>query len=142
MIAGGGLAAQRCAETLRRVGYDGDVRIVCGEPHRPYDRPPLSKEVLLDADADEGVPLRAADWYEGKRVELLLGARASGFDADASRLRLEDGRELDYEHLVVATGRQAAPAAGVRAATGTSARSARSRTRSGCGRSSRRALAS
>jgi NADPH-dependent 2,4-dienoyl-CoA reductase/sulfur reductase-like enzyme len=104
VIAGGGLAAQRCAETLRRVGYDGDVRIVCGEPHRPYDRPPLSKEVLLDADADEGVPLRAADWYEGKRVELLLGARASGFDADASRLRLEDGRELDYEHLVVATG--------------------------------------
>ncbi|MGH2849206.1 MAG: NAD(P)/FAD-dependent oxidoreductase [Solirubrobacteraceae bacterium] len=104
VIAGGGLAAQRCAETLRRVGYERSVAIVCGEPHRPYDRPPLSKEVLLDADADEGVPLRAADWYEGKAVELLLGARASGFDAAAHRLRLEDGSELEYEHLVVATG--------------------------------------
>ena len=104
VIAGGGLAAQRCAETLRRVGYEGSVRIVCGEPHRPYDRPPLSKEVLLDAGADAGVPLRAADWYDGKAVELLLGVRASGLDADARRLALEDGRELDYEHLVVATG--------------------------------------
>ena len=41
VIAGGGLAAQRCCETLRAKGYDGPVRIVCGEPHPPYDRPPL-----------------------------------------------------------------------------------------------------
>ena len=46
VIAGGGLAAQRCTETLRAQGYDGPIRIVCGEPHPPYDRPPLSKELL------------------------------------------------------------------------------------------------
>ena len=46
VIAGGGLAAQRCAETLRRVGYEGRVRMVCAETHLPYDRPPLSKEFL------------------------------------------------------------------------------------------------
>ena len=46
VIAGGGLAAQRCAEALRRAGYDGPVRMICAEPRRPYDRPPLSKAVL------------------------------------------------------------------------------------------------
>jgi NADPH-dependent 2,4-dienoyl-CoA reductase/sulfur reductase-like enzyme len=60
--------------------------------------------VLLDAEADEGVPLRAADWYETKDVELLLGARAAGLDAAARKLRLRDGSELEYEHLVIATG--------------------------------------
>jgi NADPH-dependent 2,4-dienoyl-CoA reductase/sulfur reductase-like enzyme len=54
VIAGGGLAAQRCVETLRRSGYDGPIRMVCGEAHAPYDRPPLSKAVLADAGAEEG----------------------------------------------------------------------------------------
>ena len=46
VIAGGGLAAQRCAETLRSRGYEAPIRIVCGEAEAPYDRPPLSKGVL------------------------------------------------------------------------------------------------
>ena len=46
VIAGGGLAAQRCAEALRRTDYDGPIRMICAEPHRPYDRPPLSKAYL------------------------------------------------------------------------------------------------
>ena len=46
LIVGGGLAGQRCAETLRRRGYEGRVRILCAEPEAPYDRPPLSKGVL------------------------------------------------------------------------------------------------
>jgi 3-phenylpropionate/trans-cinnamate dioxygenase ferredoxin reductase subunit len=49
VIAGGGLAAQRCAETLRRRGHDGRVRMICGQPGLPDDRPPLSKAVLADA---------------------------------------------------------------------------------------------
>ena len=53
VIAGGGLAAQRCAETLRRVGYEGRVRMVCAEHHLPYDRPPLSKAVLADPAAED-----------------------------------------------------------------------------------------
>ena len=48
VIAGGGLAGQRCAESLRREGYERAIKLVCSEPHRPYDRPPLSKELLTD----------------------------------------------------------------------------------------------
>ncbi len=46
VVVGGGLAGQRCAEALRRAGWEGRVRLVCEEPHAPYDRPPLSKDVL------------------------------------------------------------------------------------------------
>jgi len=104
VIAGGGLAAQRCAETLRRAGYEGAVRIVCAEPHAPYNRPPLSKSVLADAAAQDTVSYRPREWYEGKQIELLLGVPATGLDLDARRLALADGRELGYEHLVIATG--------------------------------------
>ena len=58
VIVGGGLAAQRCAETLRRRGYEAPVRIVCAEPDPPYDRPPLSKEVLAGAADEESVAFR------------------------------------------------------------------------------------
>ena len=104
MIAGGGLAAQRAAETLRRAGYEGRIRIVSAEAHLPYDRPPLSKEVLGDAAAEEAVGFRPAGWYEEKGVEVLLGTAASGLDAATSRLELDDGRVLGYDDLVIATG--------------------------------------
>jgi NADPH-dependent 2,4-dienoyl-CoA reductase/sulfur reductase-like enzyme len=104
VIVGGGLAAQRCAETLRRRGYEGPVRMVCAEPEPPYDRPPLSKEMLAGETAAEDLAYRPAWWYEEKRVELLLGVRAEGLDPDARRLRLDSGDELPYAKLLVATG--------------------------------------
>jgi NADPH-dependent 2,4-dienoyl-CoA reductase/sulfur reductase-like enzyme len=104
LIVGGGLAAQRCAETLRRGGFDGGVRIVCGERHRPYDRPPLSKE-LLARGADEAFPLlRPAEWYGEHAVDLITGVRASALDHDAHRVEFEDGSALHFDHLVAATG--------------------------------------
>jgi len=104
VIAGGGLAAQRCAETLRRLGYEGRVRMVCAEPHLPYDRPPLSKAVLGDAAAEDSVAFRPADWYSGKAIEALRGVAASALDAGAHRLALSDGSAIHYDQLVVATG--------------------------------------
>ena len=68
VIVGGGLAAQRCAEGLRRRGYEGRVRMVCAEPDPPYDRPPLSKEVLAGDAGEETVPFRPAWWYEERGV--------------------------------------------------------------------------
>lgn len=104
LIVGGGLAAQRTAETLRRRGYDGRVRIVCAEPEPPYDRPPLSKQLLAGSAAEESVGYRPSSWYEETQVELLLGASAAGLDARRHRVRLGDGEELAYESLVIATG--------------------------------------
>lgn len=102
LIIGGGLAAQRAAETLRARGYDGPLRVVCGEPVAPYDRPPLSKELLASGGPDP--VLRPPAWYAEHGVELLLGRRAAGLDARGRRVRLDDGAELGYGALIVATG--------------------------------------
>jgi 3-phenylpropionate/trans-cinnamate dioxygenase ferredoxin reductase subunit len=101
VIAGGGLAAQRAAETLRRGGYDGRLRMICAERHRPYDRPPLSKEVL--AGVEHGT-FRAAAWYEEHGVELELGVAAAGLDCRERAVTLADGHELRYDRLLIATG--------------------------------------
>jgi len=104
VIVGGGLAAQRCAETLRRRGYDGPVRMVCAETELPYDRPPLSKGTLAgEANGDE-LAYRPAWWYEEKGVELLRGVAAEGLDPAARLLRLDSGGELPYSKLLVASG--------------------------------------
>jgi 3-phenylpropionate/trans-cinnamate dioxygenase ferredoxin reductase subunit len=104
VIAGGGLAAQRCAETLRRAGYDGRIRMICAEPHRPYDRPPLSKQVLLDEEHDQMLSFRAGEWYEENGVELVLGVRAAGLASSQKLLALSDGSHINYEQLLIATG--------------------------------------
>ena len=92
VIAGGGLAGQRCAETLRRDGYDGAIRIVCAEPHRPYDRPPLSKELLAGTQPRRpaGVPT-AASGTTSTSIELLLGVAATAVRPGERRLELSDG---------------------------------------------------
>ena len=103
LIVGGGLAGQRCAETLRRGGYGGRVRLVSDEPHRPYDRPPLSKELLVGDDVPSP-SFRDDDWYDAQGVELILGRRARTLDAVRARIALDDESELAYEQLVIATG--------------------------------------
>lgn len=103
-IAGGGLASQRCAETLRREGYDGPVRIVCAEPRRPYDRPPLSKELLAGARAEESLAYRPEKWYQDQSVDLLLGLSATRLWPRERRLELSDGTSLRYHRLLIATG--------------------------------------
>jgi 3-phenylpropionate/trans-cinnamate dioxygenase ferredoxin reductase component len=107
LIVGGGLAGQRCAETLRRAGYEGPVRIICGERHRPYDRPPLSKELLLGSRPEEPPSLRPAAWYAEHDVELRLGLHATGLHPAARTLAVSDGTRLPYDHLLIATGSRA-----------------------------------
>jgi len=104
VIAGGGLAGQRCAETLRRSGYEGRVRMICAEPHRPYDRPALSKEALSGGETGASLSFRPQEWYERQAVELTLGTRARTLDPCARLLRLSDGEQVRYEHLLIATG--------------------------------------
>jgi NADPH-dependent 2,4-dienoyl-CoA reductase/sulfur reductase-like enzyme len=103
VIAGGGLAAQRCCERLRRKGYEGRIVMVCEESHAPYDRPPLSKQFLAGTMTDPP-RLRPDAWYEDSAVELLLGDGAAALRADAHELELRSGRRLRYERLLIATG--------------------------------------
>jgi 3-phenylpropionate/trans-cinnamate dioxygenase ferredoxin reductase component len=104
VIAGGGLAAQRCVETLRRTGYDGPIRMLCAEPALPYDRPPLSKAVLHSADAERTIGFRPAAWYSEHDVDPLLGVAATGLDARRRRVALGDGGSIRYKRLLIATG--------------------------------------
>jgi NADPH-dependent 2,4-dienoyl-CoA reductase/sulfur reductase-like enzyme len=107
LIVGGGLAGQRCAETLRARGYVGRIRIVCAEPEPPYDRPPLSKGLLGGSGGQDEVAYRPCDWYEDNAVELLLGRRAAALDPSRRTVELEDGELLRYEKLLIASGSQA-----------------------------------
>jgi 3-phenylpropionate/trans-cinnamate dioxygenase ferredoxin reductase component len=104
VIVGGGLAAQRAAETLRRRGYEAPVRIVCAESEPPYDRPPLSKAVLAGSAEEESLAYRPGWWYEEKEIDLLLGARAEALDPRARTVCLDSGDELEYGKLLIATG--------------------------------------
>lgn len=102
VIIGGGLAAARTAEQLRRSEYDGAITIVSDEGHLPYDRPPLSKQVLR-AETDD-VTLKPAEFYEEKDITVLLGNGVSSVDTAAKTLTLVDGTQLSYDELVIATG--------------------------------------
>nr|WP_090279265.1 FAD/NAD(P)-binding oxidoreductase [Mycolicibacterium komanii]CRL75107.1 NAD(P)H-nitrite reductase [Mycolicibacterium komanii] len=102
VIVGGGLAAARTAEQLRRSEYTGPVTIVSDEDHLPYDRPPLSKEVLR-AETDD-VTLKPAEFYEENNITVRLGSGARSLDTAAQTLTLADGSELGYDELIIATG--------------------------------------
>lgn len=102
VIVGGGLAAARTAEQLRRSEYAGAITIVSDEDHLPYDRPPLSKEVLR-AETDD-VTLKPAEFYADNNITMLLGNGAASIDTGAKTLTLTDGSSLGYDELVIATG--------------------------------------
>jgi NADPH-dependent 2,4-dienoyl-CoA reductase/sulfur reductase-like enzyme len=102
LIVGGGLAAARIAEQLRRADYTGALTIVSDEVHLPYDRPPLSKE-LLRSEVDD-VSLKPREFYDENDIALRLGSAATNLDTAAQTVRLDDGTTLRYDELVIATG--------------------------------------
>jgi 3-phenylpropionate/trans-cinnamate dioxygenase ferredoxin reductase subunit len=104
VILGAGQAGGRAAEMLRAEGFDGHVLLVGAEPHRPYERPPLSKGLLLGETAEDTIYLRPADFYAEQRIDLELGVQATHVDPAAHWVRLSDGREIAYEKLLLATG--------------------------------------
>jgi NADPH-dependent 2,4-dienoyl-CoA reductase/sulfur reductase-like enzyme len=102
VVLGAGMAGLRTAESLRRHGYDGELVIVGAEAHLPYNRPPLSKEVLADEVTHGAVafPLRAAL----DTVEWILGHRAVRLEAADRVVHLDDGQRLTCDGVVIATG--------------------------------------
>lgn len=104
VIVGGGVAAASAAATLRSHGFDGQVVIVSDDASLPYERPPLSKEFLKPES--EGLPtlLKSADWYAENDITMMLGTRATQLDANAHSVALSDGKTLDFDKLLIATG--------------------------------------
>lgn len=102
VVVGGGLAAARLAEQLRRAEYTGPLTIVSDEAHLPYDRPPLSKEVLR-SEVDD-VTLKPREFYDERDITLRLGSGATSLDTAAQTVTLDNGTVLGYDELVIATG--------------------------------------
>jgi 3-phenylpropionate/trans-cinnamate dioxygenase ferredoxin reductase component len=107
VVVGAGQAAAQVLETLRRKGFAGRLTLVGDEPLLPYQRPPLSKKYLEGAFEAQRLPIRHQAFYDEHRIGLEIGRRATRIDRANKRLALDDGRELAYDALVVATGSRA-----------------------------------
>ena len=106
VIVGASLAGLRAAEGLREAGFTGRLTLVGDEPYEPYDRPPLSKQVLMGRVAPESTELPQA---RGLDIEWRLGTPAVGLDLTGKRVRLADGDEVGFDRLLIATGTRARP---------------------------------
>jgi 3-phenylpropionate/trans-cinnamate dioxygenase ferredoxin reductase component len=105
VIVGASLAGANAAEELRKEGYTGEVTLVGAEPHPPYERPPLSKGLLLGTDEPDSPLVHPAEWYAEHDVELLTGSTVSELDLDTGHVVLGE-RRLPYDRLLLATGAQ------------------------------------
>ncbi|MEW2085997.1 FAD-dependent oxidoreductase [Streptomyces sp. NPDC005283] len=101
-VVGASLAGLSAARSLRKQGYDGRLVVIGDEPHRPYDRPPLSKEFLAGAIGEADLALETDG--EDLQAEWLLGMRAAGFDPGDRAVKLADGRSVRADGVVIATG--------------------------------------
>ncbi|BCP14201.1 NAD(P)/FAD-dependent oxidoreductase [Mycobacterium paraintracellulare] len=103
VVVGAGLAGHRAVDELRRSGFGGELIVIGDERHKPYDRPPLSKELLYGGTRPQHCEYKSLD------ADWRLGQAAVGLDAAASTVTLADGRALTYDGLLIATGRRARP---------------------------------
>ena len=103
IVVGGGLAAASAVDELRSNGHEGSIEVFCAEAHLPYERPPLSKEVLLGSAEEEKVFLHDQAWYDERDVALHLGTTVTGLDLDR-RAVLADGDPVEFDRLLLATG--------------------------------------
>lgn len=104
VIVGASLAGGRAAETLRQEGFDGKVVLIGAEPERPYERPPLSKDVLRGDASEEKAFLRPAEFYAENAIELRLGTTAERLVPSERAIALAGGDRIRYDKLLIATG--------------------------------------
>ena len=103
VVIGANLAGGRAVETLRREGFDGRIVLVGAEADRPYERPPLSKEIVRGETKPDEIFLRPSHWYEEQDVDLRLGVRATRLDPSGT-VELDGGESVSFESCLVATG--------------------------------------
>ena len=117
LIVGAGLAGARCAEALRAGGYDGRILVVGDEPHPPYERPALSKELLAGTRGTADLALREPGFWTANRIELRLGTRIDAIDLRARRAVIGPA-SIRWKQLVLATGVRARRIPGLDGMTG------------------------
>jgi 3-phenylpropionate/trans-cinnamate dioxygenase ferredoxin reductase subunit len=103
-IVGASLAGIRAAETLRKDGFDGTITLIGDEKRAPYDRPPLSKQVLAGTMEPERTALLTDDALQALDLDLQLGRRATALDVATRTLILDDGDAMPFDGLLIATG--------------------------------------
>jgi NADPH-dependent 2,4-dienoyl-CoA reductase/sulfur reductase-like enzyme len=103
-VVGSSAAGLATAEALRRQGYQGTLTLLGGEPHLPYDRPPLSKQVLAGTWEPDRTQLRPTAALDALNAEFIQDDRATGLDLPTRTIRTASGRALHAEAIVVATG--------------------------------------
>lgn len=104
LIIGAGQAGYQLAVSLRDAGYEKRVVLIGDEPDLPYQRPPLSKAFQSGDCEAEHVTFQKEAFYEGLDIELMLGVRVLHIDRERHHITTGDGRRIEYEHLVLATG--------------------------------------
>ncbi|WP_414641156.1 NAD(P)/FAD-dependent oxidoreductase [Actinospica sp.] len=104
VVVGASAAGLSAAETLRREGYGGEITLVGAEPQLPYDRPPLSKQILAGEWEADRLALRSDEHLADLGLDFRLGTSATGLDLGARSVALADGSSLEYDALIIATG--------------------------------------
>jgi 3-phenylpropionate/trans-cinnamate dioxygenase ferredoxin reductase subunit len=109
IVVGAGHSGVAVAAGLRARGWEGGILLLDAQKETPYERPPLSKELLKDGAPDESAVLRKEKFYEDKRIDRLSGITAESIDRKGSAVLLSDGSRHAYHRLVIATGSRARP---------------------------------
>ncbi|MGO1660952.1 MAG: NAD(P)/FAD-dependent oxidoreductase [Canibacter sp.] len=107
VIIGAGQAGASAAQTLRENDYTGSITLIAGEPHYPYERPPLSKDVLQGSAEAASAYLQPESWYEENNIDVRTDTAAVSLDAEKHTVLLGSGETLPYEQALLATGSRA-----------------------------------
>ena len=104
VVIGSGQAAIQTVMSLKRNEFTGSIKVIGEEDHLPYQRPPLSKDFLLEEYNPERVSLKKKEFYEENGVDLILGKRAESIDTILKEITLSDENKIRYDQLIFATG--------------------------------------
>ena len=104
VVIGSGQAAAQAVVSLKRNEFPGSIKIIGEEGHLPYQRPPLSKDFLLDKYKAERASLKKIEFYEENEIDLILSTRAESINTHHKEITLDDESTINYDRLILATG--------------------------------------
>jgi 3-phenylpropionate/trans-cinnamate dioxygenase ferredoxin reductase component len=104
LIVGASLAGAKAAEAARTTGFEGRIVLVGEETHRPYERPPLSKQVLRGEKDPDTAHVHDSGYYAAHNIELISGVTVESLDVESRQARLSSGDAVGYESVILATG--------------------------------------